>query len=118
MFIADEDFLLKNLWWIVLVVVLIVGAMILFFCFRPKKPKKPSVNVAGNLEAIGGSDNVLSHALEGSRIVLRLKDYNKVDREKLKTKGATGFVLKSDKLTVVFKEHAQDVYRAMFPESK
>lgn len=118
MIIAGEDFFLKNLWWIVLIAALAAGGLILFLRFRPKRKQKQIVNISGNLEAIGGADNVLSHTLEGSRIVLQLKDYGKVDREKLKTQGATGFLLKSDKLTIVFKDGAKDVYRALFPEGK
>ena len=80
--------------------------------------KEPThvVNISDNLQAIGGKDNVLSHSLSGSRIILHLKDYSKVEREKLKKAGAIGFIMKSDKLTIVFKENAKDVYQNLFKE--
>ncbi len=90
--LLENDFFLKNLWWIVLLLVVFLGGLIIAFSlFRQTKKEKakPSIDVNENL---------------------------KVDREKLKEAGAIGFIMKSDKLTIVFKEKAEEVYHAFFHE--
>ena len=114
-----DEFFLKNLWWVILLAVICVAGIIILLSYIVRKRKKEQthvVNISDNLQAIGGKNNVLSHSLSGSRIILQLKDYSKVDREKLKKAGAVGFILKSDKLTVVFKENARGVYQNLFKE--
>lgn len=113
----ENEFLIKNLWWIVLLgLVLISGIafMATYFLRSKKLEKKNIININDNLSAIGGKDNVISHSLFGSRIILVLKNYDLVDKEKLKKAGATGFILKSDKLTIVFKDKAKEVYKSLF----
>ena len=119
MIFLDDEFLLRNLWWVILLALIcLAGIVILLSYIVHKKKKEPThvVNISDNLQAIGGKDNVLSHSLSGSRIILHLKDYSKVEREKLKKAGAIGFIMKSDKLTIVFKENAKDVYQNLFKE--
>lgn len=118
-YFLENDFLIKNLWWmIVIAVVLIGGILILLMSIRRKgsKEKKNAVSVERNLEAIGGRDNIIAHSLNGSRIVLVLKDYDLIDKQLLKSQGAIGFVLKSDKITIVFKNDAKKIYKQMFGE--
>lgn len=103
---------------IVIAVVLVGGILILLMSIRHKgnKEKKSAVSVERNLEAIGGRDNIIAHSLNGSRIVLVLKDYDLIDKQLLKSQGAIGFVLKSDKITIVFKNDAKKIYKQMFGE--
>lgn len=113
----ENDFYVRNLWWMILLAVILIGGLLtLLMCIRHKgsKEKGRKVSVEDNLEAIGGRDNVIAHSLNGSRIVLVLKDYGLIDREKLKVAGAIGFVLKSDKITIVFKKDAKNIYNQMF----
>lgn len=115
--IYETDFLIQNLWWIVFIGVIVLGGIIFLLSHIAKKNKKQNIQVIDaedSLKAIGGKENVLSHSIVGSRIMLSLKDYSKVDKEKLKNAGAVGFVMKSDKLTIVFKDKAQDVYNDLF----
>ncbi len=97
-------------------VILLAGIIILAanFAKNNRKTKVKIINIDDSLIAIGGKDNIISHSLSGSRINLVLKDYSLVDREKLKSAGATGFILKSDKLTIVFKDNAEKVYKDLF----
>ena len=66
------------------------------------------------LSALGGEENVLSKELKGSRIVLRLADYSKVDKQKLLEVGVDGFIEMEDKLTLVLKGDSEKVYKAIF----
>jgi phosphotransferase system IIB component len=105
--------LLTSLWWIVLLVVsAITLAAIAFSFFYRKKISDESGKTAKEafLDALGGRDNILSASLNGSRIVLKLASTASVDREALKKSGITGFVLLSDKLTLVSKDHAAEIY--------
>jgi phosphotransferase system IIB component len=53
----------------------------------------------------------------GSRIILHLKDYSKVNKSQLEQAGVTGFIEKSDKLTLVVKDDSERVYKAIFGEA-
>ncbi len=115
----ENDFYIRNLWWIIALGVILVGGLLILLMrirYKNKGKSTPKVSIEENLEAIGGKDNVIAHSLNGSRIVLVLRDYEAIDREKLKNAGAVGFVLKSDKITIVFKNDAKKVYKEMFGE--
>ena len=114
-----NDFYIRNLWWIIALGVILIGGLLILLMrirYKSKGKSTPKVSIEDNLEAIGGKDNVIAHSLNGSRIVLVLRDYEAIDREKLKNAGAVGFVLKSDKITIVFKNDAKKVYKEMFGE--
>ena len=116
---ANPDYFMQNLYWIIAVAV--VAAILLYFLFShlfhkaklKKQIKTP--DQAKYLSALGGQDNIVSHELVGSRIVLSLRDYSKIDRPLLQEAGVTGFIEKSDKLTLVVKDNAQAVYQTLFP---
>jgi phosphotransferase system IIB component len=116
---ANPDYFMQNLYWIIAVVV--VGLILLYFLFSHllhkaklrKQIKTP--DQAKYLSALGGLDNIVSHELVGSRIVLSLRDYSKINRPLLQEAGVTGFIEKSDKLTLVVKENAPAVYQTLFP---
>ena len=115
----ENDFYIRNLWWIIALGVILVGGLLILLMrirYKSKGKSTSKVSIEDNLDAIGGKDNVIAHSLNGSRIVLVLKDYDAIDREKLKNAGAVGFVLKSDKITIVFKKDAKNVYKEMFGE--
>lgn len=122
MLFLERDFLLSNLYWIVLVALaLLVGAVYLvdFLIVRKRKSlssdKKKIAPRGDYLLSLGGEANIVSHKLTGSRIVLALVDQSKIDREALKKTGITGFIEKSDQLTLVAK-NARDVYSLLFGE--
>lgn len=122
MLFLERDFLLSNLYWIVLVALaLLVGAVYLvdFLIVRKRKSlssdKKKIAPRGDYLLSLGGEANIVSHRLVGSRIVLVLVDQSKIDREALKKTGITGFIEKSDQLTLVAR-NAKDVYSLLFGE--
>jgi phosphotransferase system IIB component len=114
------DYLLGNLWWIVgLSVVALIGLIWLFdFLYHrhSKKTEQKAIDQGLYLAALGGLENVLEKKLEGSRIVVKLKDYSLVNRDKLHDAGVTGFIQMSDQLTLVIKKNAAEVYAKIFKE--
>jgi phosphotransferase system IIB component len=113
-----NDFLRDNAWWIALAfagLVLLSVALILLFNAKAK-PKARVIEKSVYLEALGGEGNVLSHERKGSRIMLKMQDYEKLDSEKLKEAGVDGFILMSDRLTLVIKGDAEAVEKTLFGE--
>jgi len=116
--VVYEDFFLNNLYWIIALVVLAgVGLYFLIDHFhqqRKEAKKKPLPNKGLYLAGLGGEENILSSELIGSRIVLRLKDYTKINKSQLEQVGVMGFIEKSDKLTLVVKDDSERVYHSIF----
>ena len=95
--------------------VLVALAVLLIKIFGKKRPKSlPIASKSEYFEALGGEDNYIDSSRDGSRIVVHLKDYSKINKEKIKEAGVTGFIEKSDKLTLVVKENAEEVYEKIF----
>lgn len=128
---AVNDFLAQNAWWLALIVAaIIVFVIVLIFVLRKKnkgevkEPKEKKKIDYRNKEAVkstyfdalGGEDNILERKVEGSRIVLKLNDYSKIDKEKIKEAGVDGFIQMSNKLYLVVKNDAGKVYRILFGE--
>ncbi len=99
--------------------IIIVALAILFPYYLKRKKGKPAprlIDKTAYVTALGGAENILSKELKGSRIVLYLADNSKVDKEKLKEAGVDGFILMSDKLTLVLKGDAEAAYKTIFGE--
>ena len=100
------------------VIVIILAAFLIASIRRRRKggraPRKKIV-ASAYIEALGGADNIVSHNLVRSRIVLELRNYDLVDKDKLKEAGVDGFIMMSDKLTLVIKGDAEAVNKAIFP---
>ena len=121
-----NQFLKDNALYIALAVagVLLLIVLIVLFVSLSKRKKqggstkktKKTINASAYIDALGGADNIISHNLVRSRIVLELKDYEAVDKEKLKEAGVDGFIMMSDKLTLVIKGDAEKVNAAIFPD--
>ena len=95
--------------------VLIALAIFLVKILGKKRVKSlPIASKSEYFEALGGEDNYIDSSRDGSRIVVHLKDYSKINKEKIKEAGVTGFIEKSDKLTLVVKDNAEEVYEKIF----
>ena len=100
-----------------LIVIVILAILLPYYLKRKKeKPAPRLINKTAYVTALGGAENILSKELKGSRIVLHLADNSKVDKEKLKEAGVDGFILMSDKLTLVLKGDAEAAYKTIFGE--
>ena len=108
-------------WWVILVCAVgggIIGFVIAQLAMRPKRKKAAKVDAGACFSALGGEENIVSKSLQGSRIILTCKNYEAIDREALKKAGVTGFIQSEDKLTLVVKGGASEVYASLFPEAK
>lgn len=108
--------LIIQYWWIALIA---IGAIIGIGTFlhtkkNKKSAAKPILNRSEYFAALGGEENFISAERQGSRIVVLLHDYSKIDKEKIKEAGVAGFIEKSDKLTLVVKDNAEEVYEKIF----
>ena len=108
------DFLLQNLWWIILLgVVVLLGLIWLISFLISKNPKKRKGKV-GDIDIftyLGGKDNVLSFTVHGSRIIVKLKNKNLLQREELKALGVKGFVEKEEVITIVLSNELKERYK-------
>lgn len=101
----------SNYWWIYLVLVFVITVSFLILLIaKRKETKRKNSEVAkqnsnlNNLYSyLGDKENVLSHELKGTRLTLVLKDYQKVDREKLKEIGVERVLSMSNKYILVGK---------------
>lgn len=118
MIILDEmkddfnAFLKNNALWMVLVlvgIIAIVVALILIFGLKNKN-KKPQPQIAEKskwVDALGGSDNIVSSEAYGSRLAVVLNDKSKMDKESLKGLGVTNFIEMSNKVTLLLEDKAE-----------
>lgn len=108
------DFLLQNLWWIILLgVVVLLGLIWLISFLISKNPKKRTGKV-GDIDIftyLGGKDNVLSFTVHGSRLIVKLKNKNLLQREELKALGVKGFVEKEEDITIVLSNELKERYK-------
>ncbi len=116
---AFNDYLAANAWWMSLCVAALIAVVAAcIFLFGKKKgkakPQKKEISRSVYMDALGGEDNLISHSLTRSRIVLELKNYDLVDKEKLKEAGVDSFIMMSSKLTLVIKENAEAVDKTIF----
>lgn len=108
------DFLLQNLWWIIILgVVVLLGLIWLISFLISKNPKKRKGKV-GDIDIftyLGGKDNVLSFTVHGSRLIVKLKNKNLLQREELKALGVKGFVEKEEDITIVLSNGLKERYK-------
>ena len=119
-----NDFLRDNALWMCLIIVGVI-LVVLFIVFliamhcrknKAKQVTKRAINVTAYMKALGGAENIISHSLVRSRIILELKDYDLVNKEELKKAGVDGFIMMSNKLTLVIQGDAELVNKAIFGE--
>lgn len=115
----DFNAFLKNngLWMaLVLVGIIAITVVVIILLNRNSKNKKPEVKVAEKsqwVEALGGSDNIVSSEAFGSRLVVVLNDKTKMNRDALKELGVTNFIEMSGKITLLLEDKAELVKREL-----
>lgn len=99
----------SNYWWVYLIAVFIISLSFLVLLIVKKKEAdkirkqeaKNTENLKDIYDYLGGDDNVISHELKGTRLTLVLKDYQKVNREKLKEIGVERVLSMANKYILV-----------------
>lgn len=112
-----NDFLSNNALWIALgfvgLIAITIGSIVLINYLRKNKTKKYNkANATNNFyEYIGGMDNVVSTKLVGSRFTIVLKNYDLVDKDKLKTLGVSSIISLKDKITLVLNDLGKNYFQ-------
>ncbi len=98
----------SKFWWVYLVVVFVISLSFLFVIFSKKKEArkrngkvKQNADLTNIYSYLGEKENVVSHELKGTRLTLVLKDYQKVNRDKLKDIGVERVLSMSNKYILV-----------------
>ena len=106
-----NGFLKNNALWIAFALVgIILVTIALILIFANTKKKKPEVKIAEKslwIVALGGEDNIISSEANGSRLMVVLKDKDKMDHEELKKLGVTNFIEMSNKITLLLEDKAE-----------
>lgn len=98
----DFEIFLKNYAWIICVaVVVIILFVIALIIIKGRKKKGAVVNASNWLDALGGKDNVIEVSSTGSRLSVKLKNKELVNKEALNQLGVKNIVSMSDKITLV-----------------
>ena len=104
-------FLKNNALWIALSLVAIIAiVVVLLLLLNRKKNVKPAVQIAEKskwVEALGGSDNIISSEAYGSRLAVQLQDKTKMNKDALKELGVTNFIEMSNKVTLLLEDKAE-----------
>ena len=103
-------FLKGNALWIALGlvgIIVIVVILILIFGIKKKEEKPVIAQKSEWVDALGGSENIISSEAYGSRLAVKLQDKSLVNKEKLKELGVTNFIEMSDKITLLLEDKAE-----------
>ena len=104
-------FLKANALWMAIALVVVLGMIPLIILLINKLRKKEDKPVIAEkslwIEALGGSDNIVSSEAYGSRLAVSVVVKTKVNKESLKGLGVTSFVEMSNKITLVLEDKAE-----------
>ena len=113
------SWLASSSWWLALILVGVLLIAIILVIITGKNKKEPKRQLASKdtyIACFGGEDNIVDKKLVGSRIAITLKDTTIVDQDKLKEAGVDAFILMSNRLTLVAKGDAKELYFILFGE--
>ena len=104
----DFEAFLRNYAWVlcVAIVVIILLTILIFFVIKNKRPKKPKKEISTAspdewVDALGGVENIVEVSSNGSRLSIKIKNRDLLNRDALTKLGVTSIVLMSDKVTLV-----------------
>lgn len=104
----DFEAFLRSYAWIlcVAVVVAIILTIVIIFLIKNRKKAKPKKEISSAspdewVDALGGSDNIVEVSSAGSRLSIKIKNRDLINRDALTNLGVTSIVLMSDKVTLV-----------------
>ena len=107
----DFNLFLKNYGiWIAVGLVVVIAIVIVLILVLGRKTKKAVPQIAEKskwVEALGGSENIVSSEAYGSRLAISLVDKSLMNKEALKELGATNFIEMSNKITLLLEDKAE-----------
>ena len=105
------------------VVFLVVLVLFIIAMVKRKKEATPLITPKSDfnadltiINALGGKENIVSKSLNGSRIVIVLVDYDKIDETTLNNNGVDSLIKMSNKVTLVSKDNSEKIYKSL-PEN-
>lgn len=94
-------------------VIIIVLAVLITLILKKKKKKKLLVEKkelhSQLIDGFGGVENVISSEAKGSRLNLVLKDYTKLNEERIKELGVSSIIKMSTKVTLIIGTQAKEI---------
>ena len=103
-------FLKNNALWIALALVAVIAIVVVLILVFGRKAKKAAPQIAEKskwVEALGGSENIVSSEAYGSRLAISLVDKSLMNKETLKELGVTNFIEMSNKITLLLEDKAE-----------
>ena len=103
-------FLKNNALWIALALVAVIAIVVVLILVFGRKGKKAAPQIAEKskwVEALGGSENIVSSEAYGSRLAISLVDKSLMNKETLKELGVTNFIEMSNKITLLLEDKAE-----------
>ena len=104
----DFEAFLANYAWILCVAVvaaIIISLIVIFLIKNNKKGKTGKIESKAApdewISALGGRDNIVDVSSAGSRLSIKIKNGDLINREQLTNLGVTSIVMMSDKITLV-----------------
>ena len=105
----DFEIFLKNYAWLLAVgvAIIIILVIVIIFVIKNKKggrKKKKEESLATPdewIDALGGKDNIVEAIATGSRLSIKIKNTELINRESLTNLGVTNIVMMSNKITLV-----------------
>lgn len=92
---------------IVLIIVLVIVGLLVFNQSRKKKINKSGANSSISwIEALGDKDNIIEISGNRSRLVVSLKDTDKINRNTLDKLGVKNIIMMNNKITLVINNDA------------
>lgn len=114
----DFNAFLKNdaIWIAIALVAVILITVVLILLLGRKNKKVDTPQIAEKsrwVEALGGSENIISSEAYGSRLALQLVDKEKMNKDALKELGVTNFIEMSNKITLLLEDKAELVKKEL-----
>ena len=104
----DFEAFLRSYAWVlcIAVVVAIILTIVIIFLIKNRKPAKPKKEISTAapdewVDALGGKDNIVEVSSMGSRLSIKIKNRELINRDALTGLGVTSIVLMSEKVTLV-----------------
>ncbi len=110
--IIMASWIITNWWWIALLVIAMVFALIYFLYQGKKKQAKPEIDVSEidkMIQVLGGIDNIESISMEGARLKVLLKNLKKCEYATLKEHGAMGIFVSGKQIKFLLPKSASQL---------